>query len=283
MQEHAPVDHGLAARPVDLLEQLGHGLGQDDVAAEGGHLPAQRLPAGRSRVDGHHDLLRPHGAVLGADHAVLDPRHPRVLVEARLACHGPPQREHQASGMHRGAVAQEDALAEDRRGDAGRDLLARERHGLVGEAKLARRLDLVADRVILCRRRRDAQHPALAQPDVDALGLREGAHARDDRLARACDVERGRVAEALSHPRQVRPVAVAEAAVAAARPAAALVGLEDDDVERRLPLLQRERGPEARETAADDGDVRVRVTRERRRGLAAEAGGERLVDPPRRC
>src|SRR6185503_18567212 len=89
------------------------------------------------------------------------------------------------------------------------------------------------------------------------------------------------VAEALAHAGQVRPVAVAEPAVAPARPAAALVGLEHDHVERRLALLQRERGPEAGVAAADNRDVGVGVTRERRRRLAAEAGLERLLDPPR--
>jgi hypothetical protein len=73
---------------------------------------------------------------------------------------------------------------------------------------------------------------------------------------------------------------VAEAAVAPARPAAALVGLEHDHVEARLPLLQRERGPETRVATADDRDVGVGVTRERRRGLAAETGGQRLLEPP---
>src|SRR5436190_18464655 len=124
--------------------------------------------------------------------------------------------------MHRRAVAQEHALAEDRRDDAGGELLARERHRLVGDAELARRDDLVADRVILRGRCRDAQHAALAQPDVDALGLREGAHARNDRLTRARDVDRSGVAEPLAQPWQVRPVAVAETAVPPARPAAAL-------------------------------------------------------------
>ena len=97
------------------------------------------------------------------------------------------QREREPRRLDRRAVAQEDPAAEDRRADPLRQLLARERHRLVGDAELARRLDLVVDRVILRRRGRDAEHPALAQPDVHAAVLAEGAHAADDRLARLRD------------------------------------------------------------------------------------------------
>jgi hypothetical protein len=73
---------------------------------------------------------------------------------------------------------------------------------------------------------------------------------------------------------------VAEAAVAPTRPPPAVVGLDDDDVEPGLPFLQRERGPETRVATADDRDVGLGVTFERRRRLAAEARGERLLEPP---
>jgi hypothetical protein len=73
---------------------------------------------------------------------------------------------------------------------------------------------------------------------------------------------------------------VAEAAVAPARAAAALVGLEHDDVEPGLAFLQRERGPESRVAATDDRDVGLGVTFERWRRLAAEASGQRLFEPP---
>jgi len=73
---------------------------------------------------------------------------------------------------------------------------------------------------------------------------------------------------------------VAEAAVAPARAPPAVVGLEDDDVEPGLAFLQGERGPETRVAAADDRDVGLGVTFERRRRIAAEARGERLLEPP---
>jgi len=95
----------------------------------------------------------------------------------------------------------------------------------------------------------------------------EGAHPRNDRLGDPSDLERALVTEFVAQARQVAPVAVDEAAVAAARAEPALLGLEKDDVEARLALLQRERGPEAGVAAADDRDVGLGVTVERRRGL----------------
>jgi len=75
---------------------------------------------------------------------------------------------------------------------------------------------------------------------------------------------------------------VDESAVAAARAAPTLAGLEQDDVERRLALLQGKRRPEPGVAAADDRDVGVGVAVERRRRPSAEPGGERLLDPPGR-
>jgi hypothetical protein len=74
----------------------------------------------------------------------------------------------------------------------------------------------------------------------------------------------------------VAPVAVDEAAVAAARAEPALLGFEEDDVEARLALLQCKRGPEAGVAAADDRDVGLGVTVERRRRL----DGIGYVEPP---
>ena len=45
VQEHPPVDDCLAPGPADLLEQLRHWLGQDDVGAEVRHVPRHRAPA----------------------------------------------------------------------------------------------------------------------------------------------------------------------------------------------------------------------------------------------
>jgi hypothetical protein len=71
---------------------------------------------------------------------------------------------------------------------------------------------------------------------------------------------------------------VAEAAVAPARPDAARPGLQQDDVDGRIALSERERGPEPGEAAADDADVGRGVALERRCRLL----GARLVQPPGR-
>jgi hypothetical protein len=86
-------------------------------------------------------------------------------------------------------------------------------------------------------------------------------------------------AELVAQPRQVAPVAVDEAAVAAAGAEPALLRLEEDDVETRLALLQRERRPEAGVPAADDRDVGVGVTFQRRLRL----DGVCLGEPPDRA
>jgi len=109
--------------------------------------------------------------------------------------------------------------------------------------------------------------------------LAERAHPGNDRLGDPRDLERALVAELLLQARQVAPVAVDEAAVAAARAEPALVRLEKDDVETRVALLQREGRPEAGVAAPDDRDVGLGVTLERRRGLY----GIRLLEPPDRA
>src|SRR5581483_12423639 len=78
------------------------------------------------------------------------------------------------------------------------------------------------------------------------------------------------------------PVALDEAAVAAARPGAAERGLEHDDVRRRRTFEHAERRPQAGVAAADDRDVGPRVAVQHRRVDAAAFGRERLLEPPRR-
>ena len=111
------------------------------------------------------------------------------------------------------------------------------------------------------------------------MRLAERAHPGNDRLGDPRDLERASVAELLLQARQVAPVAVDEAAVAAARAEPALVRLEEDDVETRLALLQRERRPEAGVPAPDDRDICLGVTLERRRRLY----GIGLLEPPDRA
>ena len=81
VDEHAPVDDRLAARPVDLLEQLGHRLGQHDVRAEVRQAPRGRPPAGERGVRRKHDLGRAQRAARRRDLAVAHAQRGRLLVD----------------------------------------------------------------------------------------------------------------------------------------------------------------------------------------------------------
>src|SRR5581483_1037058 len=133
------------------------------------------------------------------------------------------------------AVAEEHRLAKARR-DAG----LRARHRFPRMADAARRVDLGVDLRVLRRRRRRLQHAALAQPRVLAALGEERTDAGHDLVAGGAERERLLVAEQLAERRQVRPVAVAEAAVAAARPPAAKLSLEERDRRLGRRLAQRE-------------------------------------------
>ncbi len=94
-------------------------------------------------------------------------------------------------------------------------------------------------------------------------------------------LERLCVAERCDEIAQVPPPPVAESTVAAARPAAADVLFQQDDVEPGVAFQQEPRGPHPRVAAAEDHDVRVYVGSERRARIAGELrAGERLAEPP---
>jgi hypothetical protein len=115
-----------------------------------------------------------------------------------------------------------------------------------------------------------------AEPGLDALALAELADLADRPLGRAGDRQRRLVAPAPPHRGEREPHRVAEAAVAAARPAPAdLLGLEQDDPRSRLEPVQVPGGPEAGEAAADDQHVGLDIASERRRRLDRSS----LLDP----
>ena len=127
-----------------------------------------------------------------------------------------------------------------------------------------------------------ARSPPLREPRVDAVGLAPRADLGGGAPARHEQLERIRLAVGGDHVADVPPPAVAEAAVAAARPAAADVGLEQHDVEVRVALLQEPRGPHPRVAAAEDHDVGGRVPRSGGASGPANSGmREGLLEPPR--
>ena len=98
----------------------------------------------------------------------------------------------------------------------------------------------------------------------------------DTALRRPRDGQGALVADAIAEDGQVVPERRDEAAVAAARAVSGEAGLEDDDVEPRLELLQVPGRPEPEVPAAGDHDVRSRVTVERGGRLDRAC----LLEPP---
>ena len=110
------------------------------------------------------------------------------------------------------------------------------------------------------------------------MRLRERLDRRDDPLAQPRQRDGAVAPERLQDLGERRPGPVDEAAVPAAGAGAARLRLNEHDAGCRLALLQRQRRPEPRITAADDAEIAGDVAFEGRRSLD-RAG---LVQPPRR-
>ncbi len=87
VQEHAPVEDRLAARPADLLEQRRNRLREDDVRAEVRHVARDRPPPGRRGVDRDDDLRSANGATRRRDVSVTNAQRRRVLVQVDACVH----------------------------------------------------------------------------------------------------------------------------------------------------------------------------------------------------
>jgi hypothetical protein len=111
---------------------------------------------------------------------------------------------------------------------------------------------------------------------VDVMLVTERRDLRDG-LGRRASETQGLLGPADAPERlELRPQREDEPAVAAARAAAADVAFDERDVQRRLAVLERERGPEAGEPTADDADVGAGVAVQRRLVLGP---GEGLLEP----
>jgi len=129
------------------------------------------------------------------------------------------------------ALGVEDARPEDRRRDPLCHLLGRERDRVLGAANARGRGHRLVDDGILRGRGRHLEHAALDQPHVLASRLGPGADPRDDALALPGELERPLLAEQRQDRGKGAPIAMDEAAVAAARPVPADLGLEERDAE----------------------------------------------------
>ena len=259
VDEHAPVGDRLAAGPAELGDQLRHRLGEDDVAPEVGQLAGERAPAGLGGVRRHDDLVGEHAPARRVElvrRSGAQRRDARALVQLDpVGERGGAQRAGEPRRLDGRAVAEEHGAAKARRADAGATSSAESATASSGTPRLGRGAHGLLHRLVLSGRRRDLQVAALLEPDVGAARLAERADGRDDRVGAARDGERGLVPEDGAKACEVRPVAVEESAVAAARAPAADLRLEQDDAGGRVVLLDRERRPEPRVPAADHRDV----------------------------
>ena len=270
----------IASPPVQpsSVDQVGHRLGQDDIGAELGEVVSRSGASARAPSSS-----RARSRARGSCRSASRRRRP---ARASRACARTPRRPRRARvGAGRAPVARAAPWRTPGRGRRSRtaasDSALRPPRARAGRPPPARRARAPCrPRVrplFLTRRRRDLEHPRLAQPDV----LAECAHRGEDPVAGAGELERACVAEHGAGPAEHAPVAVDEAPVAAARAVAATLRLDEHDAEVRRALLQRARGPETAVAAADDRDVRFEVARERRRRLV----GRGFLEPPdgRRC
>ena len=277
VEEHPAVGDRLAAGPADLGEQLGHGLGEHDVAAE------RRQQCGRaaSSPPPRRSWRRrpPAHARSRASYSSSPSSMRETLVRscrrtpAASACGAAPARAapdarwRRRGRRRRAGRPAKNSGAPARRATAGPPPPRRRARG-------RRPASGRGSRPARATSRRAAAHPRAAR-------RRARERARPGwRRRRARDSECPLGSEHVAEAREARPVAVEEAAVPPAGADPATRGLEHDDVQRGLPPLQLERRPEAGEAAADDGDVGPRVALERgllgirRRVLEPPGGGE---------
>ncbi len=221
----------IASPPVQPISasKLGHRLGQHDIAAEGREQPRRAAPSLRSTRSSRR---RPRRAstrpwAVSTPSRVTRERR-RSLVEPharreRLAA----KRADEPGRLDGGAVAVEDAAAEERRAAARRHLVPTERD------RLAPRHRARARPPSIDRGSRRAPRPSR----LEAALLREATRppralarrrSRRRRRARPRAPRRGRRARTSG---QARPVAVEEATVPSARTDPATFCLEYDDVE----------------------------------------------------
>ena len=185
VDEHPPVRDRLTTGPADPLEQLGHRLGEDDVAPEVRQLPPRRPPARHPGVRRDHDVAGTDPTGRGCEHdraARLQAEHLRPLVkcDSLVGDHCATQRASEARRLDRRALRKPHAAPEAGRANALGDLLSRvgDRHLLDAERPCG--LEQQVEARVLRGRGGDLQVAPLPEPHVLAAGLAEAPDTRDD-------------------------------------------------------------------------------------------------------
>ena len=273
----------LAGRPADLGQTLGGGRGEDDVGTAQSETPVELRQRRKPGAAGEHDCPgahRPAWRRRTCGRSAFQTRHRRRLEDPRsLPEHDTTQATRESGRLHGRLGGREHAAARVRKPDALGDLRCGELHDPIAEPQPAHGLEPAAPGVVLGRRGGEPEVAAARVPGVDTVALAPGADFRHAVEGRLEQLDGSFLAEPRDELLQ-SPEASAEAAVAPARPTAADVALDHDDVEARLELEQAMRGPQPGVAAADDQDVRSDVPPQRRARLA-QVRGERLEQPPR--
>ena len=276
MQQRAAVGDRLAAGPAELLDDVGHRLGQHDVAGGDREPVAQPPHLAGGGVDRHRRGARAHAAARGlGDDAAR-------AVDVQRASPASPRR-----SARRGRAAARAARTPAARGGRSRPSASPRRCGTPASRRPRASPPASAPPRSRRRPRRRWRRPGPARR------RRRGAAPRAPTrrppaprtTRRPCrpspptpshSSTRPPLAVLLGHQRPAQPQRGEEAAVAPARPGAALRRLEDHHARVRLALEHLPRRPHAGVAAADDHDVGVELLGQRRlRGRQP-----RLGDPP---
>jgi hypothetical protein len=267
------IGQALAPPPADRLALIGcQWIGDQGIVVDRHERRAEAIdpPGVRRRGDDHVRRTDDRAVRRGerdATGATLEPRDPRVLVQANAALpRDPGDPATQLGRVHENVTAgwSVEPGMPQRRMDLRLGCLAIEELHVL--AVLGGFVDPCPELVDLVGSIGEGERARLLEIAVDAVLAREGDEALE--VLDALPFERlelvGEVADAIREP--MREAGLAEPAVAPAGTEPDGLHLQDGDPERRVRVGQRDRRPEPGEARADDRDVDVEplAARERR-------------------
>ena len=191
--------------------------------------------------------------------AGAQPAKRRVLEDPDAGALGEslPQAERQARRLNSRRTRVEHAATESRRPAPPRHLIRTQLTGLVALAELATGLERLVRDMVLGGRRGDLQVAALPVPGVNVLLRAEPADLVNGILRGSQNSRRACSPDPIAKGVRAEPQRVGEAAVPAAWPVPAAIGVEQDHARLRLELGDLPGGPHAGVPGADHEHVAV--------------------------
>ena len=273
------------AQPDLLEERVGQRLGGDHQRVDRRDRAAQAGQASGEAFGRAHDDVGRHGSRLAADLAIVELDDAGLLVDrgARLL-DGLGQPADEAGGVDRSAVRCVAGAQHVARVDASRGLVGRQPAiVLLAEAPRAVVLEQLVNPADLRLVARQVEVAALGEVAVDALLARHAGDLVDGVVHRALERD-GPVATVLlrhlleAHRQERRQPTT----VAAAGTEPGELGLEDDDAQRRVDLMEVVRGPQSGVAGADDRHVGGDIARQLLARCQVVIGRKR-VEPEGNC